>query len=83
MVWRQKIYVNWCQLESHPENSGHPVRYYYRCQCLGSSQIVIVLYIAAPTLWNRLLADIINASSLENFKSVLKTHLFKVAFTDK
>ena len=28
--------------------------------------------VAAPTLWNRLPADIINASSLENFKSVLK-----------
>ena len=39
--------------------------------------------VAAPTLWNRLLANIRNASSLENFKSLLKTHLFKVAFTDK
>ena len=39
--------------------------------------------VAAPTLWNRLPADIRNASSLENFKSVLKTHLFKVAITDK
>ena len=39
--------------------------------------------VAAPTLWNRLSADIRNASSLENFKSVLKTHLFRVAFTDK
>ena len=35
--------------------------------------------VAAPTLW----ADIRNVSSLENFKSLLKTYLFKVAFTDK
>jgi len=39
--------------------------------------------VAAPTLWNRLPAYIRNALSLENFKSLLKTHLFKVAFTDK
>ena len=39
--------------------------------------------VATPTLWNRLRADIRNASSLENFKSLLKAHLFKVAFTDK
>ena len=39
--------------------------------------------VAAPTLWNRLPADVRNASSLENLKSILKTHLFKVAFTDK
>jgi len=32
---------------------------------------------------NRLPADFGNALSFENFKSVLKTHLFKVAFTDK
>ena len=39
--------------------------------------------VAAPTLWNRLPANIRNASTLGNFKSLLKTHLFKVAFTDK
>ena len=39
--------------------------------------------VAAPTLWNRLPADIRNASSLGNYKSGLKTHLFNVAFTDK
>ena len=39
--------------------------------------------VAAPTLWNKLLADGRKASSLENFKSVLKTNLFKVTFTDK
>ena len=33
--------------------------------------------VVAPTLWNRLPADIRNASSLENFKSLLKIHLFK------
>jgi len=36
----------------------------------------------APTLWNRLLTDIRNVSSLEHFKSVLKK-LYKIAFTDK
>jgi len=39
--------------------------------------------VTAPTLWNKLPADIRNALSLENFLSVLKVHLFKVAFTDK
>ena len=39
--------------------------------------------VAASTLWNRLPANIRNASSLENIKSLLKTNLFKVAFTDK
>ena len=52
--------------------------------CLGSSHMVIVrLVLQPPTLWNRLPANIRNASSLENFKSLLKTHLFKVAFTDR
>ena len=39
--------------------------------------------VAAPTLWNRLPADIRNASSLERFKSVLEIHLFNVTFSDK
>jgi len=39
--------------------------------------------VAAPVLWNKLLANIRNSLSLGNFKSLLKTHLFKVAFTDK
>ena len=39
--------------------------------------------VAAPTLWNRLPANIRNVLSLEKFKSLLKTHLFKVAFSDK
>jgi hypothetical protein len=39
--------------------------------------------VTAPTLWNKLPANIRKASSLENFKSRLKTHLFKVSFTDK
>ena len=39
--------------------------------------------VAAPTLWNRLSENVRNASSLDNFKSLLKTHLFKVAFADK
>ena len=39
--------------------------------------------VAAPTLWNKLQANIRNALSLENFLSVLKTHLFRVPFTDE
>ena len=39
--------------------------------------------VAAPTLWNRLPADIRNASSLWKNLNLLKTYLFKVAFTDK
>ena len=39
--------------------------------------------VAAPNLWNKLPANIRNSSSLGNFKSLLKTHLFKVTFTDK
>ena len=76
---------NWYRLQSHPEHSGNPVRYYCRCQCLGSSHMVIdcAFSVAAPTLWNRLPENIRNASSLETFKSVLKMHLFKVAFTDQ
>jgi len=33
----------------------------------------LVLQPSPPTLWNTLPADVRNASSLENFKSVLKT----------
>ena len=50
MIWHQNICVNWCPLESHPENSGHPVRYYRRCQCLGSSHMVIVHLVLQPPL---------------------------------
>ena len=39
-----------------------------------------VFSVAAPTLCNRLPANIRNASSLGNFKSLLKTQPFKVAF---
>ena len=70
MTWRQNTGVNWFTLESHPENSGHPVRYY--CRCLGSSHIGDCAFsVAAPTLWNRLPANIRNALSLGNFKSLL------------
>jgi len=50
MIWHQNICVNWCPLESHPENSDHPVRYYCRCQCLGSNHMVIVHLILQPPL---------------------------------
>ena len=52
-------------------NSGHPVRYYCRCQCLGSSHMVILRLELHPSLCGN------------KKKSLLKTHLFKVAFTDK
>ena len=39
-----------CPLESHPENSDHPVRYYCRCQCLSSSHMVIVRLVLQPPL---------------------------------
>ena len=45
--------------------------------------LVDIEEIAAPALWNRLPADIRNAPSLENFKSLRKTHLYKIVFTDK
>ena len=34
----------------YPQNSGHPVRYYCRCQCLGSSHMVIVRLVLQPPL---------------------------------
>ena len=41
---RQRIhtFVNWFPIESHPQNSGHPVRYNYRWMFLGSSNMVPV-----------------------------------------
>ena len=50
MILRQNTCVNWFPLESHPEKSDHPVRYYYRCQCLGSSHMVVVRLVLQPPL---------------------------------
>ena len=36
---------------------------------------------AAPKLWNNLPRDIRNASNLDNFKRLLKTHLFREAYS--
>ena len=36
--------------------------------------------VAGPTLWNRLPEEVRNKPSLESFKLLLKTHLFKIAF---
>ena len=84
MIWHQNTCVNWCPEESNPKNLGQPVRYYCRCQCISSSHMVIVrIVLQPPTLWNKLSANIRNVSSREYFKSVLKTHLFKVTFIDK
>ena len=54
------------------------VRYYDRCQCLSSG----VFSVAGACLWNRLLVSVKSANSLEIFKSLLKTDLFKVAVHD-
>ena len=35
---------------------------------------------AAPTLWNKLPAHLRNMDKFMNFKSSLKTHLFRIAF---
>ena len=82
MIWRQNTCVNWFPLESHPENSFSHILLQVPVSRL-KSYGDCAFSVAAPTLWNRLPADIRNASSLENLKSVLKTHLFKVAFIDK
>ena len=37
-------------------------------------------YIAAPVLWNALPSNIRQAKTLETFKSLLKTHLFRQAY---
>ena len=37
---------------------------------------------AAPRVWNRLPLDIRLAISYDNFKSMLKTHFFRLAFYD-
>ena len=52
-------------------------------KCIQCQDGGCALSVAAPTLWTRLPADIRNVSSFENFKSILKTRLFNVAFTDK
>jgi len=48
MIWRQNTCVNWCLLESHPENLGHPVIYY--CRFLGWSHMLIVRLVLEPPL---------------------------------
>ena len=72
--------VNWFPLESYPENSGHPVRYYCMCQCLVSSHMVIVHLVLQPQRCGISCRQILEMRRL--LKSLLKTHLFKVAFTD-
>ena len=51
----------------------------FRLSSCGSRAFVY----AAPRLWNSLPLDIRCASSLNCFKSLLKTHLFKIAFSGK
>ena len=36
---------------------------------------------AAPKLWNKLPCDIRNVSNLDHFKRLLKTHLFREAYS--
>ena len=68
---------------SYHENSGHPVRYYCRCQCLGSSHMVIVHLVLQPPLCGISCRQTLEMRRLLEILSLLKTHLFKVAFTDK
>ena len=75
MIWNLINCVDWCHIESQPENSGHPVRLF--------ASTCVVFNVAAPSLWNRLPVDSRNVSSLKKFKLVLKIHKSKVAFTDK
>jgi len=83
MTWHLNTYVNWCPLEIHPQNSGHPVRDYCRCQCLGSSHMVIVPLELQPPLWEIRCRQILEMHHLLKILNLFKTHLFKVAFTDK
>ena len=38
--------------------------------------IAIIYIIAAPTLWNKLPAEVRNANNITTFKQLLKTHIF-------
>ena len=58
MICHRNTYVNWCPLESDPENSGVVSRLKSYGDCVFS--------VAASTLWNRLATNIRNALSLEN-----------------
>ena len=75
-----------CELVSirnHSENSGHPVIYYCRCQCLGSSHIVIVHLVLQPPVCGIGCRQVLEMRRLLKFLNLLKTYLFKVTFTDK
>ena len=62
--------MNWCPLENHDENSGHPVKYYCRCPCLGSRHMVIVRLVLQPTLCG------IGCRQILEMRCLLKIRLF-------
>ena len=83
MIWRQNTCVNWFPLESHPQNSGHPVKYYCRCQCLSSSHVVIVRLLLHPPLCRIGCQQISEMRRVLKKLNILKSQMFNVAFADK
>ena len=80
MIWYLNNCVNRCRLESHPKNSGYP------------GQILLMVPVSrvksygdcAFTACGKGCRQILEMRRLlKMFKSVITTHLFKVAFTDK
>ena len=67
MTWHQNTFVNWHPLQINPKTqviqsdtiAGPCLSAQVKCDCVFS--------VPAPTLWNRLSADIRKASSLEFF----------------
>ena len=82
MTWHLNTCVNWCPLIIRKLRSSNQILLQVPMSRL-KSYGDYAFSVAVPTLWNRLMVDIRNASSLENFKSLLKAHLIKAAFTDK
>jgi len=64
-------------------NKFNNKQYLYKLHTHTWKEIDCAFSVSAATLWNRLPADSRNVLSLKNCKSLLKTHLFKVAFRDK
>jgi len=64
---------------SNPQNSGHLVRYYYRCQCLGPSHMVNVHFMSQLPICGIGCQQILKMPCLlKILKICSKTHLFKV-----
>lgn len=52
----------------------------FLCFNIKKTEVVRAFAVAAPKLWNYLPLPVRQASSLSSFKSLLKTHLFSLAF---